>query len=265
MHTDPATRAEIAILTAALLDGQRAVLGQRLLGLYLFGSLVTGDFDPDVSDIDLLAATEGDITQADFAALEPLHRRLIADQPRWDDRLEVLYYSRQALAGFRAQRHQIAVISPGEPFNLKDAGLEWLMNWYVVRENGLALYGPPPAAIIPPISRAEYVEAVAQHMRAWRVYIASDHAFSRPYQGYAVLTMCRALYTVRHDAPPSKRTAAAWAQREFPAYAALIADALHWRQRFREPVADPAATLPTVRRFVHFMADQLDAAPDQRA
>lgn len=35
---------------SALLDGVRSVLKSDFIGLYLYGSLATGDFDPETSD-----------------------------------------------------------------------------------------------------------------------------------------------------------------------------------------------------------------------
>jgi hypothetical protein len=37
------------------------------------------------------------------------------------------------------------------------AGIERLINWYVAREHGIALYGPAPATLIDPISGEELV------------------------------------------------------------------------------------------------------------
>ena len=49
------------------------VLGDRLLGLYLCGSAVQGDFAPHRSDIDLLGIVDGDL---DRATREDLSSRL---------------------------------------------------------------------------------------------------------------------------------------------------------------------------------------------
>ena len=52
-----------------ILSSIRGVLGERLVGLYLYGSLVTGDFDYDISDLDLLAATTSDLNEQEFLEL----------------------------------------------------------------------------------------------------------------------------------------------------------------------------------------------------
>src|ERR1035437_7278621 len=58
---------------APLVSDIRAVLGNELVGLYLYGSAVSGDFDEDVSDIDLVAVTRPDVSAIEIAALERMH------------------------------------------------------------------------------------------------------------------------------------------------------------------------------------------------
>jgi hypothetical protein len=43
---------EVHAVLQELLSGARAIIGSRLVGLYLDGSLALGDFDPDTSDLD---------------------------------------------------------------------------------------------------------------------------------------------------------------------------------------------------------------------
>lgn len=238
--------------------GIRAALGERLVGLYLYGSLVTGDYDDDSSDVDLLAVTKTDITQSEFDALKQMQDALTAEQARWHDRIEIAYLSRHALQTFRTERSPIAIISPGEPFHVKDAGIDWLMNWYVVRTYGRTLWGPPPAAVIAPISRDEFVQAVKGHMHDWREWL--DHIDTRPAQAYAILTMCRGLYTARHGEQVSKLRAAQWAAAELPEWSALILDALRWRKAWRED-ADPQQTLSQTHAFVRFMIETVLREP----
>jgi hypothetical protein len=53
---------------------------------------------------------------------------------------------------------------------------------------------------------------------------------SSEYQAYAILTMCRALYTLQHGTVASKAVAARWAQEALgERWAALIERALAWR------------------------------------
>jgi predicted nucleotidyltransferase len=247
--------AEVNALLGDLLARIRAVLGEKLVGLYLYGSLVTGDFDPEISDIDLLAATTVDIDEGEAAALKRMHDDIAAEYEEWDNRIEVQYLALEGLKTFRTRTSRMGNISPGEPFHVIEAGKDWLMNWYVVREKGIALYGPPPEAIIKPILKGEFIQAVADHAHAWRTWI-KDTKGSRPYQGYAILTACRALYAYRHGEQVSKKRAAQWVAKELPEWADLVVSALRWRLEARHvKVADPEATFPQAERFVHNVSD----------
>ena len=103
VSADPTVNA----MVTALLSGVQAVLGPRLLGLYLDGSLALGDFDAD-SDIDFIAVLEGDVTVDEFAALQAMHHRLAALDSPWATELEGSYLSSAAL-----RRHDPA--SPAFP------------------------------------------------------------------------------------------------------------------------------------------------------
>ena len=46
---------------ADLLDRVRGIAGGHLFGMYLYGSLASGDFDPARSDIDFLVVTDGEL------------------------------------------------------------------------------------------------------------------------------------------------------------------------------------------------------------
>ncbi len=231
-----------------------ATTGPALVGLYLGGSLATGDFDERMSDIDLLAVLSTEVSPSLAAHLERMHDELAADNPRWRGRIEVVYVSAVGLANFRVGSPRIAVISPGEPFHVISAGTDWVLTWYPARNSGIVLVGPPTGEVVPDISFEEYLDAVRNHMLHFRERIADDA--TRGLQAYAVLTMCRGLYTCVHGEQVSKSRAAAWAQREFPEWAGLIREAITWREhQWEVPQADGTATVPAVRRFVAEIAE----------
>ncbi len=247
--------ADINRLLQSLLSRMRHILQEKLAGLYLYGSLTTGDFDPESSDIDLLAALTSDVSDMEFDALRATHLDFARGNPVWDDRIDVQYLSVTALRTFRTQRSPIAVISTGEPFHMTEAGADWLMNWYVVREKGMALYGPPAGALIGPITWEEYAGCIRDYAVDWGDRLRDVR--NRKGQAYAILTMCRALHVLRTGEQASKRRAALWAQEELPPWSGLIQSALAWREAWREQQVDHAATRAETIRFVSFMRDQI--------
>jgi hypothetical protein len=243
---EPEADALLPVLTA----GIRAALEPqpRLLGLYLYGSLTAGDFTPGVSDIDLLAVTDGPITEDVIAHLQPMHTEIEALFPLWRDRIEVIYVPRHALATFRTQFSEIGVISPGEPLHILSAGIDWLMNWHQVRHGGEVVIGPPAETYVPDTTVQEYVAAVRDHAAAfgeWMPEMRSAHQ-----QSYAVLTLCRALYTVRHGHGTSKADAAAWLAAEMLQYAPLLEQALRWREAAPDDLTAAERAYPETLRFV---------------
>jgi predicted nucleotidyltransferase len=55
----------------------RGTLGDRLVGLYLHGSMTCGDFDPACSDLDLLAVLPSDPTETECRRLRRMHEGFV--------------------------------------------------------------------------------------------------------------------------------------------------------------------------------------------
>jgi Domain of unknown function (DUF4111) len=245
----------IEALLDRLTDQIRRNTNYSLVGLYVYGSLITGDFDKERSDIALLAVIDSELDGETFDRLDMMHARIVEDNPTWEDRIEVAYVPARALWYFRTRTAQIAVISPGEPFHLKAAGRDYLLNWYTVREVGATLCGPPPDTFIPEISRSEFVEVAREHAEWWKEQVYEMRTPGA--QAYAVLTLCRALYTHTHGRQASKKQAALWARTYLPQWAPLIQLSLDWLSKAHEVETDDKAGLQEAVRFVHDVADRI--------
>jgi predicted nucleotidyltransferase len=239
-----------------LLAEMQKVLGEKLLGLYLYGSLVSGDFDHDTSDLDMLAVIASDLDDKEAVDLKQMHEDFVRQNPKWEDRIEVQYFSVAGLKTFRTQSSKMGNISPGEPFHIIDSGIEWLLNWYFVRENDVILFGPSSHQFIAPISKEEYMQVVHDHTRQWAEYVQNTKT-SWPGQSYAILTLCRALYSHTNGEQVSKKKAAEWAAQQLPEWASLIQKALLWRKHWKPEHSSPEATYPETERFVYFVIGQI--------
>lgn len=233
---------------AAVVDALGEVLGPRLVGLYLQGSLVAGGFDPQVSDIDLIAAVSEDPDEALVARLRSMHDSLVRAHPEWDDRIEVVYVSASRLRQVPRPIPRMAVISPGEPLHVVRGGKEWVLSWFPARDEAVALSGPPLAEVLPEIPWNSFAAAVRDQLEALAAGIADDA--SPGACAYAVLTTCRGIFTLEHGRRPSKAQAAAWAAGRYPDWAEVIDSALRWRRaQWKVRTPDPAAIRDT-RRFL---------------
>ncbi len=250
MSMNPTPYADINQLLELLLSSMKKILGEKLVGLYLHGSLVIGDFDPTISDIDLVAALASDLDDEEFAALHKMHDEFAHEHQEWENRIEVCYISLDALQTVKTRTSLVARIHPGEPFHKRETSIHWLVSWYVVRETSITLFGPDPKTIIEPISKDEFIEALRTYTKAWDEWILDMH--SRKSQAYAILTMCRALYTLKYGKQVSKKQAALWAEKEYPEWASLIEQALAWREARRDEDVDYEATFQDTLGFVRF-------------
>lgn len=255
----PTKYPEANVLISELQNGMRSVLQAHLIGTYLYGSLVWGDFDLRISDVDLLAIMACALDRQEFASLGQMHTKISDDNPRWRNRIEIAYVPLLAIQSFKTQTSNIAVISPGEPFHVKEAGRDWLINWYVVQEKGVTIHGPDPGSIIPHISEAEFIQGVKEQALEWKSYVEHTRG-SRPYQGHAILTLCRALYAVTNGEQVSKNLAATWAKSKLPEWADTIDRAWSWRASVTSQDVNPEETYAETVEFVRAAADKVLAA-----
>ena len=237
----------------ALLAGAREILGDNFAGLYLYGSLAGGDFDPERSDIDFLVVTEGELPGELLPALEAMHAGLASAGGKWATKLEGSYIPRRALRRYDPDDAPRPQLNEGR-FYVARYCSDWIIQRHIIREQGVALAGPPPSTLIDPVSPDDLRGAVRGILREWWEPMLPDGAWLRrggEYQAYAVLTMCRALYTLRHGRIASKPVSAAWAQGELGAgWAGLIKRASAWRHDA------PSADLSGALEFVRFTVER---------
>jgi len=250
---------DINALLDVLLTRMQSVLHDTLVGLYLYGSRVAGDFDHDLSDIDMLAVISKNVNKHEYTALKTMHEAIAREYTEWNDRIEVQYASLSALRTFKTKRSTIVTISPGEPIHFIRAGKDWLLNWYDLQEKGVALIGPHQKTIIPFISKGEYVNTVKESALYWRKRIQEyTPQSSRGRCAYIIFAMCRMLYGHRRGSQISKMRAAIWAAKKFPQWAPLIADTISWRKvQWEKEQKGVGSALRKINEFVDVTLHQI--------
>jgi len=240
---------ELDTLLHDLLGHVRTIFGPLFVGMYLDGSLATGDFEPDRSDVDLVVMTAGMLDATTVEALRAMHAALPARAPRWALELEVSYVPSEALRRHdpRPAAHPHVERCSAELALVHMEAGYWVIHRHVLREHGVALDGPAPATLIDPVEPDQLRDAVAGILREWWAPMLTDsRRLEHPlYRCYAVLTMCRMLYTLHHGAIVPKRVAAAWCRESVPDVGALLDRALAWSS---ETPPDSRETLTLIRR-----------------
>jgi hypothetical protein len=206
---------EVAMLLEELLESVRAVLGDHFVGMYLDGSLTSGDFDHD-SDIDFIVATDIDISGRLFSALQAMHDRIATIDSWCAIQLEGSYISQRALRRYDPAHalHPNIERGRGERLKMVEHDEAWAVHRHVLRERGITLAGPALQTLIDPVAPADLRQAMLKTLHGWAAHILDNPAQmkDRGYQSYAVLTLCRVLYTLHYGTVASKPVAARWAQ-----------------------------------------------------
>ena len=81
----------------SLLGSAKEILGDQFIGMYLYGSLSSGDFNPETSDIDFLVVVIYLLTQKTISALEDMHKQTWASSLKRAGKLEGAYVHRELI------------------------------------------------------------------------------------------------------------------------------------------------------------------------
>jgi hypothetical protein len=196
-----------------LLEDLRASLGPELVGAYLYGSAISGGFDAATSDLDVLVVTARSTDEIVFEVFGGIVSRLAAREPGWADRLDITFVGRETLATFRSGG-PLVEISHDEPLRRIRNADDWLETWFLARDADIALIGPSPTSLIPPIDIGEFLAGAALDVDRL-VEKARDDPRDRSV-AYRLLTLCRLLRSLESGAICSKDEGGAWVVDRFP-------------------------------------------------
>lgn len=228
------------------------LLGKNLVGIYVYGSLTQNAFNPKRSDIDCIVATNRELSDAQFQRLGEW-LACAADANRWGARLQITFLIKNEI---------LTMNSKGCLFQfgrLERSGSDGNpIIWMNVLKSGLVLYGPRPDSFVPAITPEILFEALEREVGYLREEIIekpeSKWRNVPSYRAYAVLTLCRILYSYRKGTIVSKPRAARWAIKQLPReWNATILQALNTNDE------QPATkiTLSQIRRFIKYVDSQI--------
>lgn len=211
----PRVPSRVATLLNDLACRLHAVLGRNAIGLYAYGSLTQHAFDARRSDVDCVAVTRRRLSPVVVSRLRAGLRRL-SRREAWMRRLQLTILIQRELLQFKGDGwlYQFGRLSrtgsDGNP-----------IIWANIIESGHVVFGADPHSFVPPITPALMRAALQREIGYLRTELITkrDSEWRRrpAYRRYAVLTLCRILYTFETGRIASKLTAAAWALRRLPA------------------------------------------------
>jgi hypothetical protein len=229
--THPTPYPDINAVLHVLLSDVQTVLGNQFVGMYLYGSLASGDFAPQRSDIDFVVVTDGKLADETLPALAAMHARIAASGLKWAAKLEGSYIPQHVLRRHDPTAAPCPYINEGN-FRVGRLGGDWIIQRHTLREQGIVLAGPAPHTLIDPVQPDDLRWGVLGFLREWwapMLHNPDPRLRGSEYQAYTVLTLCRALYTLECGDVVSKPVAARWAQEAIDEqWRPLIEQALAW-------------------------------------
>ena len=217
-----------------LLIKVKGALNDKFIGMYIHGSLALGDFNPNSSDIDFFVITKGEISKEEFSLLKQIHNDILSIDNKWGKRLEGSYIDMETLKSITPPTKPRPYIN-GEEFHLANHGYEWILEEHVTREHGIIIEGPNPKELIMSISLEDLREGNLKILNDWWAPMVTYPLMLKDseYQAYAVLSMCRIIYTFTYGIIVSKKKASSWAQRNLEKeWENLIKEAMEWKKGY---------------------------------
>ena len=260
---------ELREVLSLFADGIAAELKENLVGIYMVGSLATGDFDLD-SDVDYLVVTKAELTEADMKPIQDIHIKLHAMDCYPAKHLEGSYISIRDLNDWSVVGKKTLYYfdSGSTMYEQTTHDNQWHVRW-VLRERGITLVGQKPGTLLPEIPKDELIDEIKtsmlQHVEIFQAEINSPLAFcnSRFGQSFFVLTFCRMLHTLHTATVQSKKAGITWA-RQFvdPKWVKIIEQAWEEREgvRFCVKIGQRAeqALLDETLAFMQYAVSQMD-------
>ena len=250
-------------------DEISAELRENLVGIYLVGSIASGDFDLD-SDVDFLVVTNTELTEANMKALQDIQIKIHGFDCYPAKHLEGSYISISDLNDWSTvgQKKLYYFDNGSTAYEQSIHDNQWHVRW-ILRERGITLVGQKPETILKSIPLNEMFSEIKttmlQVMKLFEDEINRPLSFfnSKFGQSFAVLTYCRMLHTLHTGTVQSKKAGVKWAKQFVePKWVNIIDQAWNEREgvRFLVKIRQRAelTLLYETLDFIKYAVAQLD-------
>ena len=213
----------------AFVTAAKEIIGEKLTGIYLHGSLAMGCFNPEKSDIDLIIVIEENIS--DEQKMMFMERVVTLNQHAPAKGLEMSVVLRKYCDPFLYPTPFELHFSPTHLQWFHEAPQDYVQNmkgddkdlaahFTMIRQYGVTLYGEEIEKVFAEIPRKDYIDSILEDVRE-----AKEEILEQPM--YITLNLCRVLAFFKDGLYLSKQEGAQWAMEHLPAeYTSLVSYAL---------------------------------------
>ena len=257
--TEPSIFPNVNEVLHLLLSQVKEILQGQLIGMYLYGSLSSGDFNPKSSDVDFLVVTASQLADQKISELEAMHKQIWATSLKWAAKLEGAYVSKK-LVRHHDQQGALCPTVNERKFYMARLGRSWDIQRHVIREYGVVVEGPDPQTLIDFLGPQEIRGAVVDILQDWWFPMLDDPSWLRDhsteYHAFAILSMSRALHALEHGIIVSKPSAAQWAKEKLDQKWSRVIDQAILAQ---EPSATQFALYDDALEFIRFVKSVVES------
>lgn len=250
--SEPTEFPELNGLLQVLVAGATDVLGGDFVGAYLVGSFAVGDADVH-SDCDFIVVVRRRLTSEQETGLRALHRGIFDRPGHWAKRFEGSYAPEDELRTLGGLGSKWLYLDNAHQEMEWSTHCNSLEHRWSLRERGVVVAGPHPTELVDEVGPEAIRDRMRKLVQTFLPDLASWIRLDRIAwaQRYAVVTLCRMLYSIETGGIASKHASLVWAKDHLdPAWSRLIQQALDGRSLGWDPDAAPSAD--SVRETVAF-------------
>ena len=196
----------------------RETFAENLTGVYLHGSMAMGCFNPQKSDIDLLAVVHGEPT--DEEKLRFMQQLVILNEEAPAKGIEMSIVTEAAVKPFVHPTPFVLHFSPmhlrrfrqdpqGYVQYMKGEDPDLAAHCTVIGKRGIVLYGAPIPEVFAPVPGTAYLSSILQDVSGAEEDILTDPL-------YMTLNLCRVLAYAEEGLVLSKREGGQWGLERLP-------------------------------------------------
>lgn len=193
-------------------EASKQIFGEKLVGVYLHGSIAMGCFNPNKSDIDLIFVIENELTDEEKLEFMNVVVKLNESAPKKGLELSVvkrdvcqpfvyptpfeLHFSPMHLNWFQTDPQ-------GYVKNMKGIDKDLAAHFTVIRRYGIVLYGSEISDVFAEVPREDYLDSIFEDIEEAKEDIVKDPI-------YITLNLCRVFAAVKDDLVLSKAQGGEW-------------------------------------------------------
>ncbi|WJE52338.1 DUF4111 domain-containing protein [Bacillus cereus] len=181
---------------------QDIFVNEKLIGVYVYGSIALGAFHLETSDVDFVTVTREAVSEAQKLQISELHKKL--SKTTLGKRMDGMYIPFADLGKFNEEMQQYVYCADGK-INIG----HWDVNavtWWTLKHRGITITGKEASELPFEVPWSEVVETMKYNVKQyWSEKVSRPYLFLiEEWVESAVVTMGRILYTLEQKTIVSK-------------------------------------------------------------